>query len=230
MPRTALRSLEPSMLLRDALAASTGRSAPGTIISLYSIDGALAAAKRQQRRIARGKRQIARGLLSLSRGTLFADVHFYVICWARIAKLSQFISRTTRFRRVGLVLRRYHPELDEMIQLRDHLEHFEERLPGGTKREQLQQPNDLFNMADDHATFGGHKFDVGPNSLKVLRAIVAELRTAVMFDSLERLDTADPQLLMHHLHQAQRSATTARLIRQTEADLCKRMSADPRTR
>ena len=117
-----------------------------------------------------------------------------------------------------------------MIDARDHLEHFEERLPGGTKRHLLHQQHDLFNMVGDHMTFGGRKFDVGRKSVEVLGAIVAELRDAILFDSLEVLAGADPKLLIRRLRQAQRDASTARLIRRAEAEFQKRTPAEPNAR
>lgn len=92
------------------------------IVAFYGLERAYAAAERQQQRIARAKRQLARifererqGVRSVprrARGTVFDDIHFYVICWTRFAKLGRYLRDTTRFRRLGLVLKRYKRDLD----------------------------------------------------------------------------------------------------------------------
>lgn len=165
VPKGLVRQLDPSTLLHDASQAGPSHFDMGVVVALYSIDGALAAAERQQTRIARARRQLARGILSRNRASALADVHFYIICWARIGKLGRFIASRTRYRQFGRVLRRYHEELADAAVLRDHLEHFEERLLGGPRNAKLKQPNDLYNMVGEHVTFGGSRFDVGPRSL-----------------------------------------------------------------
>ena len=136
VPRTVIRALDITSVLQHTLSAATPPVDFGPIIALNSVDSYLDAAKFQQRRIERARTAASKGIRPrrTMHGNLFNDVHFYLICWARIAKLGRFITDKTRFKRAGLVLRRYHAELKERIDCRDHLEHFEERLPGGTKQ------------------------------------------------------------------------------------------------
>ena len=148
--------------------------------------------------------------------SLFDEVHFYLICWARIAKLTRFIARCTRFRRTGLVLRRYHAELAERVNGRDHLEHFEERLPGEPKRHALAIPGNLLNMAGHFLTYGGRRIDVGPASAILLRAIVTEFRTALLFDSVEALAAADPNQALILLRRAGSRVHLARVAKEFE--------------
>jgi hypothetical protein len=98
-----------------------------------------------------------------------------------------------------------------MIYLRDQLEHFEERLPGGKKQHTLQVPNDLFNIANQYATFGGRKFDVGPNSVSLLTSIVDEFRKAVLYDALEVLATADSKRVSSLFQRAASDVGVARM-------------------
>ncbi len=94
MNKAAIRRLEPATLLRDAMAATEADAHYSSLFAFRGMEDKLAAAKRQQRRIAYGKRQLERGIRSRNRGTVFDDIHFYVICWTRIAKLSRYFSRT----------------------------------------------------------------------------------------------------------------------------------------
>jgi hypothetical protein len=91
-----------------------------------------------------------------------------------------------------------------MIKARDHLEHFEERLPGGPKQGRLKQPNDLFNIVGNNMTFGGERFWIGSDSLATLKAFVSELGQAMLFDSLDYLATADKQLLVRRVNEVRR--------------------------
>jgi len=148
MSPAVIRSLDVTDLLMAALGSLNSPTNLGPIIAFSSVEAYLDAAKRQQHRIERSRAAILKGIHSRRhvRGNLFNEVHFYLICWARIAKLGRFIADKTRFKRTGLVLRRYHTELKERIDCRDHLEHFEERLPGGAKQGKLLAPNDLINI------------------------------------------------------------------------------------
>ncbi len=215
VPRTVIRALDITSVLRDALAAATPPVDFGPIIALNSVDSYLDAAKFQQRRIERARTAAFKGIRPRRNmhGNLFNDVHFYLICWARIAKLGRFITDKTRFKRAGLVLRRYHAELKERVDCRDHLEHFEERLPGGVKQNKLRVPNDLINMINENVTYGGRKLDVGPNSIHLLQIIVAEFRTAILFDAVEILVTANPERLFDLLQRAVSDIQIAKVTR-----------------
>jgi hypothetical protein len=189
--KTLIQALDPSDALHVTLSITKHDQLSGPVIALGAVESYFEAAKRQQRRIERAKAGLTRRATARTR-SLFDEVHFYLICWARIAKLTRFIARSTKFRRTGLVLRRYYAELTDRVNGRDHLEHFEERLPGGSRRHDLAVPGDLLNMAGYFLTYGGRKIDVGPASLLLLRAIVTEFRTALLFDSVEALAAADP--------------------------------------
>ncbi len=209
VPRTVVRALETSDALWSALAARKSDSGLGSVIAWGGLESYFQAAKRQQHRMERAKTTLLRSRSTRTR-LLFDEVHFYLICWARIAKLGRFIAHATRFRRTGLVLRRYHAELKDRIDARDHLEHFEERLPGGSRRDRLAIPGDLLNMHGDFLTYGGQRVDIGPASIRLLRGIVTEFRAAVLFDSIEALAAADPNRVGGLLR---RAASTVRLAR-----------------
>lgn len=215
VPRNVIRALDITSVLKDALATAIPPVDFGPIIALNSVDSYLDAAKFQQRRIERARTAAFKGIRPRRNmhGNLFNDVHFYLICWARIAKLGRFITDKTRFKRAGLVLRRYHAELRERVDCRDHLEHFEERLPGGAKQSKLRVPNDLLNMINENVTYGGRKLDVGPNSIRLLQTIVTEFRTAILFDAVEGLVTANPERLFGLLQRAVSDIQIAKVTR-----------------
>jgi hypothetical protein len=193
--KTLINALDPSEVLDAALSITKHSQLSGSVIALGAVESYFKAAKRQQRRIEKAKAGLTRRATARTR-SLFDEVHFYLICWARIAKLTQFIARSTRFRRTGLVLRRYQAELIDRVDGRDHLEHFEERLPGGPKRHELAIPGDLLNISGHFLTYGSRRLDVGPASAVLLRSIVNEFRTVLLFDSVEALAAAEPNQLL----------------------------------
>lgn len=205
--------MEPSDALRSAIAVLKPDGGLGPVIAFGGMESYFEAAKRQQRRIERAKVGLLKSASTRTR-PLFDEVHFYLICWARIAKLGRFIAHATHFRRTGLVLRRHRAELDNRIAARDHLEHFEERLPGGARRDKLAIPGDLLNMSGDFLTYGGRRIDIGTTSVRLLRAIVTEFGTAVFFDSIETLAAADPHRTVGVLRRAGSAVQLARLMKQ----------------
>jgi hypothetical protein len=216
VPRAVLKALDVSEVFREALIARGGPEMYGPLLAFYDIDSYLEAAKRQQRRIRRSRASIDKALREgrRKRGDgLFADIHFYVIAWSRVNKLACSMRKTTWLRRLGLVLSRHRAELNRRTQARHHLEHFEDRLPGGKRRRKLKEPNDLLNMRNDFLTYGGKRLDVGPKSMRLLNEIVAEIRLAVLYDSLEALAISDRPRLVRLLQRAARETHTARLIK-----------------
>lgn len=220
VPIAVVNCIDLTRLLLDAAPLLNPPADVGLAIAFGSIETYLDAAKRQQQRIRRARSTFLTRIRSgrPKRDNLFNEVHFYLICWARIAKLGSFIRDKTRFRQVGLVMRRYHSELKKRIDCRDHLEHFEERLPGGVKQNKLQQPNDLLNMVNEHVTYGGRKLDVGPASILLLKTIVSELRRAILFDAIEVLATKDSQRLGHLLRRAQSDIQIRKIMKATRAE------------
>lgn len=215
IPKTVIRALDVSTVLSDALIATKHPAIYGPIIALGSLESYYNAARREQHRIAKARITIWKYPKHRD-SSLFHDIHFYLICWARIAKLARFIADKTRFRRIGLVLRRYATELKERVDGRDHLEHFEERLPGGLTHGKLRIPNDLINMTNDYLTYGGRKLDVGSASLRLLRTIIKEFRIALLYDSIEALAAAEPRRLSALLKAATSSIQLVQVTKKVE--------------
>lgn len=212
VPQSLLRRLDAGQVLRDALIATNHPHAYGPVVAWASLESYARAARRQLARIRRALRGFRhpRGLPATN---LFDDVHFYVIGWVRIDKLAGFISHHTRYTQIGRVLRRYRRELDERLHLRNHLEHLEQRLPGGKEAPKMRVPNALFNMVNDKVSYEGTLVDVGKQSGQVLTQLLMELRDAVLFDSMATLLAQTPDRLRQILADAAREAHTRSLTR-----------------
>ena len=89
VPRAVVRAVEPSDALRSALAVLKPDGGLGPVIAFGGMESYFEAAKRQQRRIERAKTSLLKSASTRTR-PLFDEVHFYLICWARIAKLGRF--------------------------------------------------------------------------------------------------------------------------------------------
>lgn len=189
----------------------------------------VAAARTEQRRIQLAMRRIARAKSPGSRSrTLFHDVHFYLIAWGRVAKLAQYVSDRSGFSRVKLVMKRNRSLLKKMTDFRDHLEHFEERLPGGPPRRALREGGDLFNMVGDQMSIGGERVDVGAESLRRLVVFVEEFETAVLYDALEELRQREPTSVPHQVRRAALQVGIDRRLGQIRRKLRKAPATRPR--
>src|ERR1700685_48794 len=199
LPKAVIRRLDPATVLLESLLAQKRDDVYGPVIALERIESYLNAARQQQRRIERAKATVAkaavaRRIRSPHRSMLFEDTHFYLICWSRIAKLMDHILNGVRtYHRSGRVRRRYKRELTIRVDGRDHLEHFEERLPGGKQQHRLRNQYDLWNMHGTKMSYGGRHLDVGPDSINLLQTIVAEFREALLYDALESLAEDAPE-------------------------------------
>ena len=213
VPRAVVRALDTADTLHAAIAVLRPDGGSGALIALGGLESYFQAARRQQHRIERAKTTVLKGPTTRTR-SLFDEVHFYLICWVRIAKLGRFIAQATRFRRTGRVLRGYRAALEARVDARDHLEHFEERLPGHPRRVKLVIPGDLLNIHGDFLTYGGRRLDIGPASLRLLKTIVTELRAAVLYDSIEAIAVADLNRAVGLLRRAASKVQLARVMKQ----------------
>ena len=217
VPRAVVRALDIQQVMATALTCMGSQAWVGVVVALHEIDSYCGAARRQQRRIATAEGSIRRWILRRAGApplrTLFSDAHFYLISWARVAKLARFVSQSTRSTRVRLVLRKYHRDLEDRIDARNHLEHLEERFPGGQKHSKLAIPNDLLNMSAKYLTYGGGRLDIGPDSLRLLRSFRDEFLEALLYDSLETVANNDQRKFSVLLAMAAQRVHVARATR-----------------
>lgn len=221
MPAAIIKVLSVQDVFWAALTFDKDPKNYGLIIALEGIESYFMVAKRQHRRIERAEVSIHKSRGKHGRN-LFSDVHFYLIAWARIAKLADFIQAKTQFPRVRFALRPYRQILGEFIDARDHLEHFEDRVPGGKKHETLKVRTDLLNMHNHYLTFGGRRIDVGPNSIRLLNLILSRVRQAILFDALDVLANKDPKSLTRILKRAAAQVDVARTTKMVTRLLQKR--------
>jgi len=104
------------------------------------------------------------------------DMHFYLICWDSVGKMMRLVARCG-LPDVREVCRRHEPMIERYRQARHHLEHFDERLPGGKKVNSMIMPGDLGNLSGGSYSFGGENWDMTPASLESLKRIVAEVES-----------------------------------------------------
>lgn len=222
LPKSLVRAIDATEVFSEALLCVNHTAIYGPIIAQSSIDSYFAAARRQQQRIERARRSVQRRLSNsrrvLSRTSLFHEIHFYLISWTRVAQLAEFIRDRvgSAYRRTGLVYRRfYYTDLRLRIDARDHLEHFEDRLPGGKEQSKLGIPSDLLNVSNEFLTFRGTRVDIGPASLKILKMFRDEFADAILFDSCEVLE-GDADRLARVLKRAASRLTVPRARRHAQ--------------
>jgi hypothetical protein len=118
-------------------------------------------------------------------GQILIDVHAFAICWETCRQMLQYCS-TLPWRAGNNVWSRRHQLFAPYKTLRDHLEHFRERLPGGDRdiTEHVQSGGASQLMwssgslgADRTYTFAGKKYDVSQAAAEKLKSIVDEFET-----------------------------------------------------
>lgn len=116
---------------------------------------------------------------------ILIDVHAFAICWETCRQMLEYCS-TLPWRAGNNVWSRRHRLFAPYKTLRDHLEHFRERLPGGDRdvTEHVQSGDAAQLMwssgslgADRTYTFAGQKYDVSPAAAEKLKCIVDEFET-----------------------------------------------------
>ncbi|MBI4522769.1 MAG: hypothetical protein HY695_03025 [Deltaproteobacteria bacterium] len=228
-----LKAIEARTLLLHVV---SGDKLSAVLLALYNVESYLRGATNQQARIQRAQRHLRRELEQMrhvsanpgaaapwrgpvrkSRGgtlsSLFRDIHFYLICWNIVGRDLTLVRHITGFPALRQALRPYVTVFQEYKKMRDHYEHFDERLPGRARSNRLKRKNDLGNLAGNTLSFGGDQIDVGPKSLKRLRQGANDVLLALKVDALRIIAEQNPQAAKRILQTAQRDRMTKRLIR-----------------
>jgi hypothetical protein len=118
-------------------------------------------------------------------GQLFADAHFYFICWDSVAKaLDSLRSNVAGLVTPREVWRRYRTTLANYTRARDHLEHYSERLPLGKRSTWVYESDDSIERisGDPGAvrignvfTLNGEQWDVSLKSAEILKLLWQDL-------------------------------------------------------
>ncbi len=231
-PARLLNAIEAQTLLLHVL---SGDDLYAVLLALYNIENYVQGAAMQQARIRRAHRRLRRELDQMRRlaenpraaapwralvrrsrpggmSSLFRDVHFYLICWNIVGRDLNLVRDITRFPAVRQALRPYITVFRDYKNMRDHYEHFDERLPGRTRSNRLKRKNDLGNLAGNTLSFGGDQIDVGPQSLRRLRQVANDVLLALKLDALRALAQQKPEVAKTILQTAQRDRVIRRLI------------------
>ena len=211
LTKTVLDSLDPShiaMHLRD----DDSKAGITLNIALSTVESYLAEAAVQQRRIVREQKAIREYMRQVQsdirsgqdwpsrrrrrhRANAFRSVHLYLTCWRMVGRHLDLVSRTCGLPEVRAALRPHRSTLKAYQDMRDHYEHFDERLPGQRNVRRLALPNDLGNFVGHTLTFGGRSIDIGPKSLALLKRIVSEALIAYKLGALRKLSTTNPKIV-----------------------------------
>ncbi|MFQ5880804.1 MAG: hypothetical protein ACE5IZ_11625, partial [Dehalococcoidia bacterium] len=106
--------------------------------------------------------------------------------WDAVGKMMRVIGDCSGFAAASDVYDRHRDTIERYREARNHLEHFDERLPGGKRVGQLAIPSDLGNLSDGVYSFGGKSWDVTPSSLAILEEIVDEFNSEIRSESIAR--------------------------------------------
>lgn len=176
----------------------------GCSVALRRINDYLTAARNQIRRIKRCRdrrdRMIADMEKSISQtawqmplrrrqrtsSQVFRDIHFYFVCWDTIHKMIGFLKDRSGFKVVGDLYKCHRKILKHYSDVRDHLEHYRERIEGRKKNENLANSWDMGNLEGYVYTINRERYDAGPVSLKQLEKVVSELNIKIYEETSQR--------------------------------------------
>jgi len=189
-----------------------------TLTALHHAEAYVQGAALQQNRIARIDRRLhldttraesqngatTRRRRSLSRDipAMAREIHFYLICWNTVGRNLRLIQELTQFRAVRQALRPHYGLFKQYTDMRDHLEHFDDRLrrrdsAGGRRRggaKVMKQPNDFGNSSRNVYSFGGDRLDISQKSLLTLRRVVEQVVLALKYEAWSTVADSQPQV------------------------------------
>lgn len=184
----------------------------GCAVAMDQINKYLVGARTQIRRIKRSVEKIDQSHSDMMKPGLsptswqaaleqaFLDIHYYFVCWDAARKMIEFLKTHSGFKAVGEVYKHHRRVLERYGDARDHLEHYDERLCGRKKKENLAVPSDMGNLHGYVYTLGGERYDAGPDSLKKLERIVSDLNGKICEEGIVRFQKIreEESKLGHH--------------------------------
>lgn len=165
--------------------------------AMYTINKYLFGARIQVQRIGRSLKTLQRsesrimeqgitGAWHRAMTQCMLDIHFYFTCWNTIQKMMELLKSISGFKSVGEVYKRHRWVLEHYGEARDHMEHYEERLPGGKRNRTLSNPSDLGNLSPSEYSLGGNKWNITATSLGQLEEIVSQLNENMKKEGMVR--------------------------------------------
>lgn len=157
-------------------------------IAMSRVYGYVEAARTQVAKIVALERELANPgpTYSATFWQTFAHSHLYILCWAAVARLLEVIKSHSGLKSPHQIYTQYLPVLKGYSRARDHLEHYEERLPKGKKHEELANPSDFGTLRSGLFSIGGESCDVSESSFQMLRGLVAELEKGILAEGREK--------------------------------------------
>lgn len=183
-------------------------------VALQHVRSYLRAATAQQRRISHANKRISTAMVvshsdsgvrgrrrrTESVSAMAAEIHFYFICWNAVGRNLRLIQEVTNFATVRAALRPHAALFKNYTDMRDHLEHFDDRLRhrgerGRRGREKLlKRPSDMGSFSREVYSFGGEEVAVGSSSLVKLGDIVERVVAALKDDSWQAISRDQPSV------------------------------------
>lgn len=163
----------------------------------------------------RQQRSLPRDIPAMAR-----DIHFYLICWNAVGRNLRLIHELTGSRAVRQAMRPYHSLFKQYTDMRDHLEHFDDRLrrrnPAGGRRrgrsKTIKQPSDMGNFSRNVYSIGGDKIDISQQSLLTLRRIVEQVIMALKYEAWSTLAEHQPAIARRLVFSFERDRRIRRLL------------------
>lgn len=199
-----LKATPTDDLLRDAVAPDRSIRAA---VALRHVRSYLRAAATQQTRISRAAKRTdgvraespvrrRRGFASISE--MATEIHFYLICWNAISRNLRLVQKVTLIPGVREAMRPHASTFNRYKDMRDHLEHFDDRLrersSGARRRKRpLKKPGDMGNFSRETYSFGGDQIAIGPGSLASLRQIVERVMWSIKVGAWEAIARDNPR-------------------------------------
>jgi len=212
-----------------------------TIVALRHLENYVQGAIVQQARIERLHRQLKRRVTrhdhtrpsaaSLRRGggdisAMAREIHFYLICWNVVGRNLRLIQELTKSPAVGRAIRPHRMLFEKYKDMRDHLEHFDDRLRSrqGTLSHrrgpgrQMKQPSDMGNFSRDKYTFGGESLDISRRSALGLQQIVEQVVMCLKVQAWMTLQEHEPATAERIALGFVRNRQTLALMRRLQRD------------
>jgi hypothetical protein len=127
----------------------------------------------------------------------FADLHLYFVCWSHVRMMLALVSTRSGF---GIAVpQQDRAKLDRYKQARDHLEHFDERLPGGNPRPRHLSTVPIYDRVSSGSLsrngdarsweFFGDSWDVSAGTVNELHSIAFDFETGILRAAIQTFDS-----------------------------------------
>jgi len=146
---------------------------------------------------------------------LFMDAHFYFIC---VGQVNKFLGQLCRFLKNAKLYKVHHDFRQEFSQeIRDHLEHLDERVVGRIRKGRGSKDadpkvvaawkQDFVNFAGDKLSFGGKQYPVNAGAAKKLRGFHMQVIEIIREDyALKDRRFVEDEMRGKHLRKIMRQA------------------------